>query len=91
MEYLFGINGNIPVSKFSKAGKRKNKHKISLRMKVVKAVKLLLPRTPAINTCEWLEEIVYKFEDGLASCLCEIGRELKATPFLPKYFTKYPM
>ena len=70
LEFQFGINGNRPVSKFSKAGNRKNKHKISLHMKLVKAVKLLLPHTPAINACERLE-IVYKFEWPVASVKLE--------------------
>ena len=67
---------------------RQNKHKICLRKKLVDAVKFLLPHTPATVACERLEE-VYAFDGRKASCLRDIGKELKITPRLPRYFARY--
>ena len=60
-----------------------------LRKKLVVAVKFLLPHTPATVACERLEE-VYAFDGRKASCLRDIGKELKMTPRLPRYFACYP-
>ena len=70
--------------------KRKNKDKICLRKKLVDAVKYLLPHTPATVACERLED-VYRFDGRKAGCLRDIGKELKMTPRLPRYFARYPL
>ena len=61
-----------------------------LRKKLVVAVKFLLPHTPATVACEQLEE-VYAFDGRKTSCLRDIGKELKMTPRLPRYFARYPL
>ena len=43
---------------------------------------------PATVACERLEE-VYAFDGRKASCLRDIGKELKMTPRLPRYFARY--
>lgn len=78
-----GGRGNPTTAK-----SRQNKHKICLRKKLVDAVKFLLPHTPATVACERLEE-VYAFDGRKASCLRDIGKELKITPRLPRYFARY--
>lgn len=90
LEYEFGINGHKSVKTFSTSEKRKYKDKICLRMKLITAVKLLLPHSPAVLACERLER-VYKFDGRKSACLREIGKELKMQPPLPKYFEMYPM
>ena len=85
----FGIGGNKATKLFTKAEKRKNKDKICLRKKLVDAVKYLLPHTPATVACMRLED-VYRFDGRKAGCLCDIGRDLKRSPTLSKYFEKYP-
>lgn len=90
VEHEFGIGGNKAVKMFTKAETRRNKHKICLRKKLVDAVKFLLPHTPATTACQRLEE-VYRFDGRKASCLRDIGKELKMTPRLPKYFNRYPL
>ena len=79
-----------PTKLFTKAEKRKNKDKICLRKKLVDAVKYLLPHTPATVACERLED-VYRFDGRKAGCLRDIGKELKMTPRLPRYFARYPL
>jgi len=59
-------------------------------MKLINAVKHLLNHTPAPIACERLEE-VYNFDGRKSACLREIGKEMKKTPVLPKYFLKYPI
>ena len=56
---------------------------------LVDAVKYLLPHTPATVACERLED-VYRFDGRKAGCLRDIGRDLKRSPTLSKYFEKYP-
>ena len=91
LEYEFGINGHKSVKTFSTSEKRKYKDKTCLRMKLITAVKLLLPHSPAVLACERLER-VYKFDGRKSACLLrEIGKELKMQPPLPKYFEMYPM
>ena len=90
VEHEFGIGGNKAVKIFTKAETRQNKHKICLRKKLVDAVKYLLPHTPATVACERLED-VYRFDDRKAGCLRDIGKELKMTPRLPRYFARYPL
>ena len=70
VEYNFGIGGNKPTSKYTKAERRLHKH--------------------APIACERLEE-VYNFDGRKSACLREIGKEMKKTPVLPKYFLKYPI
>jgi hypothetical protein len=67
----------------------KNKDKICLRKKLVDAVKYLLPHTPATEACMRLED-VYRFDGRKSGCLRDIGRDLKRSPPLSKYFEKYP-
>ena len=88
MEHEFGIGGNKAIKRFTMAEKRKNKHKICLRKKLVDAVKYLLPHTPATEACIRLED-VYHFDGRKSQCLRDIGRDLKKSPPLPKYFEKY--
>ena len=89
VEHEFGIGGNKAVKIFTKAETRQNKHKICLRKKLVDAVKYLLPHTPATKACMRLED-VYRFDGRKSGCLCDIGRGLKRSPPLSKYFEKYP-
>ena len=90
VEYNFGIGGNKPTSKYTKAERRLHKHKLCLRMKLINAVKHLMNHTPAPIACERLEE-VYKFDGRKSACLREIGNEMKKSPILPKYYSKYPI
>ena len=99
-DFLTTVRATIPVEKqrFSDKAtktshgkeKRKNKHKICLRKKLVDAVKYLLPHTPATEACIRLED-VYHFDGRKSQCLRDIGRDLKKSPPLPKYFEKYPL
>ena len=89
IEWEFGIGGNKATKLFTKAEKRKNKHKICLRKKLVDAVKYLLSHTPATEACMRLED-VYRFDGRKSGCLRVIGRDLKSSPPLSKYFEKYP-
>ena len=89
IEHEFGIGGNKATKLFTKAEKRKNKDKICLRKKLVDAVKYLLPHTPATVACMRLED-VYRFDGRKSGCLRDIGRDLKRSPTLSKYFEKYP-
>ncbi len=89
IEHEFGIGGNKATKLFTKAEKRKNKDKICLRKKLVDAVKYLLPHTPATVACMRLED-VYRFDGRKSGCLRDIGRDLKRSPPLSKYFEKYP-